>query len=96
MSLSGLVAHEQVSLATQARTVDALVRSGLVVRAENAADRRAVRLEVTDRGRQIVEKARHLRARLLDEALDVLSAGEWQALELAVSAVQRALRTPKV
>ena len=51
LSLSGLAAALDLDASTLSRTVDGLVRAGLVERAEDASDRRSVRLTLTPAGR---------------------------------------------
>ena len=51
MSLSGLAAALDLDPSTLSRTVDGLVRAGFVERAEDAADRRSLRLTLTKAGR---------------------------------------------
>jgi DNA-binding MarR family transcriptional regulator len=54
LSLTALAAALDLDISTLSRTVDGLVRCGFVERTEDAADRRAVRLELTDSGRRKV------------------------------------------
>jgi len=51
MSLSGLAAALDLDPSTLSRTVDGLVRAGFVERAEDATDRRSLRLTLTAAGR---------------------------------------------
>jgi DNA-binding MarR family transcriptional regulator len=51
MSLSGLAAALDLDPSTLSRTVDGLVRAAFVERAEDAADRRSLRLTLTEAGR---------------------------------------------
>jgi len=51
LSLSGLAAALDLDTSTVSRTVDSLVRAGLVQRAEDAADRRTLRIALTKAGR---------------------------------------------
>jgi DNA-binding MarR family transcriptional regulator len=62
--LNDLADRLGVSPPTASRAVDALLEHGLLERAPDPADRRAVRISVTDRGRSIVDerKARVLAA----------------------------------
>lgn len=63
---------------TVSQTIAALERKGLVARADDAADRRLVRLALTDRGRAMLDAAPPGVAAAM---LDGLGAGERQALE---------------
>ena len=51
LSLTGLAAALDLDTSTLSRTVDGLVRAGLVERAEDASDRRSLRLTLTPAGR---------------------------------------------
>ncbi len=51
LSLSGLAAAVDVDTSTLCRTVDGLVKAGLVERTEDSADRRSVRLALSAAGR---------------------------------------------
>ena len=51
LSLTGLAAALDLDTSTLSRTVDGLVRAGLVARAEDASDRRSLRLTLTPAGR---------------------------------------------
>ena len=84
-----LARRQGVSLPTMSRMADALVREGLVVRGCNPDDRRAVRLEVTRRGRELTERGRARRITRLASELAALDARELSALEEAVSALER-------
>lgn len=54
-SLGALAATLDVDNSTMSRTVDGLVRAGLVERVEDPADRRSLRLSLTNSGREKVE-----------------------------------------
>jgi len=51
LSLTGLAAALDLDPSTLSRTVDGLVRAGMVERAEDASDRRSLRLTLTAAGR---------------------------------------------
>jgi DNA-binding MarR family transcriptional regulator len=51
LSLTGLAAALDLDASTMSRTVDGLVRAGMVDRAEDASDRRSLRLALTPAGR---------------------------------------------
>jgi DNA-binding MarR family transcriptional regulator len=79
-TLSALAARERISVPTASRIIDSLVRSGLVTREIDAADRRSVHLRATERGRAAVEMACNAREAVLAETLAGLSDEEWQML----------------
>ncbi len=56
LSLTHLSAVLDLDISTLSRTVDGLVRAGLVVRAEDPADRRLLRLRLTPAGRGKVDR----------------------------------------
>jgi DNA-binding MarR family transcriptional regulator len=84
-----LARRQSVSLPTVSRMVDALVRGGLVTRTEDPGDRRSQTLEVTRRGRELMERGRARRIRQLAEELQALDASELSALEEGVAALER-------
>jgi DNA-binding MarR family transcriptional regulator len=88
-TVGDLARRQGVSLPTISRMVDALVRAGLVVRAHDPADGRTVRLDVTRRGRDLMERGRARRIARLASDLEALEARELAALEDAVSALER-------
>lgn len=88
-TLTGLAARERISLPTASRIVEGLVKSGLVERTTESADRRMVRLAATARGRAVVEAACRARESALAEALGDLSDEEWAALGGAARALNR-------
>lgn len=52
--VSDLAAHLGVNSSTTTRMASRLLRKGLIIRTEDAADRRATRLEITAQGRAVV------------------------------------------
>ncbi|MCE5314309.1 MAG: MarR family transcriptional regulator [Armatimonadota bacterium] len=59
----------QVSVSAGSQLVDRLVKKGLVTRSENQADRRLTHVELTDSGRQIVEKMRESRSKWFESIM---------------------------
>jgi len=88
-TVGDLARRQGVSLPTMSRMVDALVRGGLVVRAGDPADGRMVRLDVTRRGRELMERGRARRITRLASELGALDARELSSLEEAVGALER-------
>lgn len=87
LTVNGVADHLGLSLASTSRAIDGLVKRGLVLRVEDAEDRRVRRLSVTPEGQQLSDRI--LAARLeglgqfaaslsdverakLDEALELL------------------------
>ena len=84
-----LARRQAVSLPTVSRMIDALVREGLVTRTTDPNDRRSVALEVTQRGRELMERGRARRILQLAAELERLASGDLTALEHAVAALER-------
>jgi DNA-binding MarR family transcriptional regulator len=84
-----LARRQSVSLPTVSRMVDALVREGVVTRTADPRDGRSQTLEVTRRGRELMERGRARRIRQLAEELRALDASEMSALEAGVTALER-------
>jgi DNA-binding MarR family transcriptional regulator len=89
ITVGDLARRQGVSLPTMSRMVDALVQEGLVTRVTDPVDHRAVRLDVTRRGRELMERGRARRIRRLASELETLGAHELTALEQAVAALER-------
>jgi DNA-binding MarR family transcriptional regulator len=87
-TVGDLARRQGVSLPTISRMVDGLVRAGLVDRAEDPRDRRTVRLEVTRRGRELMERGRARRITRLAAELSQLEPSELTALEQGVAALE--------
>ena len=92
-TLGDLARREGVKLPTMSRLVEALVQEGLATRVTDEADRRAVRIEATARGRDVLERGRTRRIARLAAELRTLSPAELSALEGAVDALERLERT---
>ena len=90
-SVGALADAEHVRVPTMSRLVGELAREGLVVRRANPEDRRAVLLEATPRGVQILEEGRRLRIAQLAERLGHLSSGELETVRRAVAILERLL-----
>ncbi|HEY7405833.1 MAG TPA: MarR family transcriptional regulator [Candidatus Angelobacter sp.] len=91
VSLNDLARAEQVRPPTMSRIVDALEREGLARRRTNQQDRRAVVIEATQKGAQILKQGRQRRVKYLAGYLRRLSAAEQKQIENAVQAIQKAL-----
>lgn len=75
-NLSGLAKHMGVTASTMSIAVDRLVKLGYVVRELDDADRRRVRLRLTDSGVRVCAESSVLEPDLVQEMLDQLSAAE--------------------
>ncbi len=74
LRLHELAERQDVSAPTASRTVDALVRAGLVARVEDQRDRRAVQIDVSRHGRRYVDARREQVGRVLAPAFSKLGA----------------------
>ena len=93
-SLGALAAAEGVKPPTMSRLVKAMQEEGLVAMEASAADRRAVRIAPTARGRKLMLEARGRRLAEIRRLLRGASAKERAALEAVVELLARALREP--
>ena len=93
-SLGALAAAEGVKPPTMSRLVKAMQQDGLVEAQAHAADRRAVRIAATARGRKLMLEGRGRRLAEIRRLLRGASAKERAALETVVELLARALREP--
>lgn len=91
LRLAELAAIEQVSAPSATRTVAELESRGLVKRAVDPDDGRAVRLEATAAGVDAILRARAARAQVVADLLSGLDASEIRSVEAALPALERAL-----
>jgi DNA-binding MarR family transcriptional regulator len=89
MSLSALARAEQVRAPTMSKLVADLEADGLVAKRADRADRRGVRIEVTAKGRALMEEGRRRRLALLRNKLAALPRSELQTLNAAADLVLR-------
>jgi DNA-binding MarR family transcriptional regulator len=88
---SELAAAEQVRLPTISALVRGLEEDGLVRRAPDPDDGRAVRLSATAKGRRILQRGRERRLDNLEELLEPLSREELRTLSEASEILERAI-----
>ena len=72
--------HFDVSSAAASQLVDRLVHAGLVARTENPDDRRARQIELSQKGRALIDTGVEKRYRWLDDMVAALSVKERTAL----------------
>ncbi len=87
-SLSHLADHLGLTLPGVSRLVDGLVKAGLMIRDESAADRRCLILVLTPAGEEIVNTARAAAQASLAEMLADLSDEDLQLVHRAMSVLQ--------
>lgn len=73
MSLSALARAEQVTSATMSKLVSDLEAEGLVAKRVDREDKRGLRIEVTAKGRALMEEGRKRRLALLQKRLAKLT-----------------------
>ncbi|MEU4452270.1 MarR family transcriptional regulator [Nocardioides sp. NPDC023903] len=78
-----------VSQPAMTQLVNRLTRQGMLARVADDADRRAVLVEVTDAGREVLETRRGQRASVLDAALARVSTEDRAAIAAALPALDR-------
>lgn len=81
---------------TFSRTLDRMVTGGWVLRTENPDSRREVLVQLTDRGRQLVDEVTSRRRAEIEAALQGLSPQERKTLTAALEAFNRAAGEPAV
>src|SRR5262249_9796679 len=86
-SLAELAEAEQVKPPTMSRIVAGLLRSRLVRRKTEADDRRAVVIEATEKGIQVMQEGRRRRVQGLADAIRGLSDQEIVILQKAVDVI---------
>ena len=92
LSLNALARAEQVRPPTMSRIVDALEAQGLARRRANPQDRRALLIEATNKGADILKLGRKRRVRFLAHHLRQLSPAELKQIEAALAAIQKVIR----
>lgn len=85
MSLGDLAAAEQVKPPTMVRIVQALTHEGLATAKPDKQDRRKLVISATDRGRDLMRRARQRRVKALAELISSIG---WQKREQLREAVE--------
>ena len=88
-SLSALARAEQVTAPTMSKLVADLEAEGLVAKRADREDRRGVRIEVTPKGRALMEQGRRRRLALLSGRMAKLSRTERAQLDAAIDLMLR-------
>jgi DNA-binding MarR family transcriptional regulator len=84
-SLTQLARAEQVRAPTMSKLVGDLEAEGLVAKRADREDKRGVRIEVTAKGRALMEEGRKRRLALLRKRLALLSRAELERLDEAAA-----------
>ena len=90
-TMSELAATEQVRLPSMSALVRSLEDEGLVRRAPDPHDRRAVRLRATAKGERLLQRGRRRRIENVVELLEPLSREELRTVAAAVEILERVL-----
>jgi DNA-binding MarR family transcriptional regulator len=85
--LTALAANEGVTQPAMTQLVGRLEESGLAIRCADPADGRAVHVQITDAGRELVARRRAARAERLSALLSMLSQADQDALAAALPAM---------
>lgn len=88
-SLTGLARAEQVTPATMSKLVSDLQTDGLVAKRVDREDRRGLRIEVTAKGRALMEEGRKRRLALLNKRLSKFTRAERGQLADAAELMRR-------
>lgn len=89
MRLTDLAAAEQVRAPTMSKLVAELEAEGLAAKRADAVDKRSVKIEVTAKGRALMEEGRKRRLVLLRKRLSRFTAAELQVLDSAADLIAR-------
>jgi DNA-binding MarR family transcriptional regulator len=89
LRVNDLASRHRLASNTVSVLVQQLVVANLVVRTPDPVDRRAVRLRLTDQGRQVLGEWRQAHQRRLAGALDELAEADQAALQAALPALTR-------
>jgi DNA-binding MarR family transcriptional regulator len=91
-TLRELADAEQVTAPTMSAIVTGLEQDGLARRRPHREDARALRIEATAKGRQLLERARQRRIDNLGELFAALSAGDLETVRKAAEILEAAVR----
>ncbi|MFT4126671.1 MAG: MarR family transcriptional regulator [Gordonia sp. (in: high G+C Gram-positive bacteria)] len=88
LRMGELADRESIGLSTATSVVDGLIRSDLVERTVDPADRRAVLVSLTSRGREVLTRVRDRRDDVLRDAIAELTDDDRAALAAAAPALR--------
>jgi DNA-binding MarR family transcriptional regulator len=88
LRLGELAARESVAAPTMSRAIAVLDDRGAVTRTPDPADARSVLLDVTPRGREILDEVRAHYTRTVERRLQKLDGAQLAALEAALPALE--------
>jgi DNA-binding MarR family transcriptional regulator len=91
MLVGALAAHERIAAPTATRVVTKLQDAGLVGRTIDASDRRAVHVQITERGLSLLAESRRRKTAWLAGRIDSLGSEARRALEDALDSLDALL-----
>lgn len=91
-TLGDLAAAEQVRAPTISRLAAEMARIGLIRRRADPGDARVARVQMTARGKRVLDRGRELRIAAIETRVRRLDSGEVETLARAVSIVEHMLR----
>lgn len=84
-----------ITNAAASQAVDRLVQMGLVVRAEHPQDRRAKRLELAPKGRELIQKGIRARIQWIEGVTDTLTPDQQNMIVSALTLLTEAARATR-
>ena len=94
--ISDLSEHMEITTAAASQTVEKLVQSGLLDRAEDPNDRRAKQVTLSPKGSELIEKSIAARFRWVDALAKELSAEEKTKVHEALEILTKAAHTLEI
>jgi len=88
--MSGISERFEITPAAASQMVDKLVQSGFIVREEDPSDRRAKTLNLTSKGRELIEQGIEERYRWVDDLAEKLNPEESEQIGEALKLMMRA------
>jgi DNA-binding MarR family transcriptional regulator len=89
--ISNLSDHLGVTSAAGSQMLDRLVQQELILRMEDPNDRRVKKIELTEKGRQLLEESVQVRKRWLSDLAGTLSGGEKEQIASAMNILKKKL-----
>ena len=88
--VSGIGGHLGVTSAAASQMIDRMVQQGLLERSEDANDRRAKQITVTEKSRQLIEKSIVARRKWMEELTTALTPQEQELIIQALNLLTQA------
>jgi DNA-binding MarR family transcriptional regulator len=90
--ISDLSDHMEITAAAASQTVEKLVQSGLLDRAEDPSDRRAKQITLSAKGRDLIEKSITARFRWVDDLVKTMSSADKAKVHEALTILTEAVK----